>query len=140
MFAKRGNHLVDGETGRVGIGEHARDEGAQPTLVLARRVRLRRRRADERSDAALRFDDPGTLEFCIDARDRVGVDTEINRELADGWQLVARTQAAGRDCRAQPAFELGVNWRRVARVERDDAHVIGYTSVLVHNCQAYRLA
>jgi hypothetical protein len=140
MLAKRSDHIVNGKTHGFRIGEHARDEGTQPTLVLARRVRLRRRRADERSDAALRFDDPGTLEFCIDARDRVGVDTEINRELADGWQLVARTQAASGDCRAQPAFELGVNWRRVARVEGNDAHVIGYTSALLQCGQACQVA
>ena len=39
--SKRGDHIVDGEPRRVGVGEHARDERAQPALVLARRVGLR---------------------------------------------------------------------------------------------------
>ncbi len=107
--------------GRVGVGEHARDEGAQPAFVLARRVRLRRRGADERPDAAPRFDDAGALELGVDARDGVGVDLQVDGELADGRQLVARLQPAGGDRRAQPALELRVDRRRVAGVDGDDA-------------------
>ena len=40
---ERRDHIVDGESGGVGIGEHAGGERAQPAFVLARRVRLRRR-------------------------------------------------------------------------------------------------
>ena len=37
----QGRHdIVDAETGRVGVGQHAGDERAQPSIALARRVRL----------------------------------------------------------------------------------------------------
>jgi hypothetical protein len=38
--AKRRDHIVDDETSRFGVGEHAPDAGVQSTLVLARRVGL----------------------------------------------------------------------------------------------------
>jgi hypothetical protein len=91
MCAKRSDHIVDGETCGVGIREDARDEGAQATIMLARRVRLGRRGADERPDAALRFDHARTLKFRVDTRDRIGIDFEINGQLADRRQLVAWT-------------------------------------------------
>ena len=109
-----------GEPGRVGVGEHARDEGAQPAVVLARRVGLRRRGADERPDAAPRLDDAGALELRVDAGDGVGVDLQLDGELADGRQLVARAQAAGGNRRAQPPFELRVDRRRVPGIDGDD--------------------
>ena len=112
MRVERVDHVVDGEAGGVGVGQHARDEGAQPAFVLARRVGLRRRGADERADAAPRLDDAGALELGVDARDGVGVDAQLDGQLADGRQLVARPQPAGGDRRAQPAFELRVNRRR----------------------------
>ena len=83
------DEIVDGEAGRVGIGEHARHEGAQPAVVLARRVRLRGGGADERPDAAAGFDDAGALELGVDPGDRVGVDAEVDRELPDRRQLIA---------------------------------------------------
>ena len=122
--------------GGVGVRQHARDEGAQPAVVLARRVRLRRRGADERADAAARLDHPGPLELGIDPGHGVGVDAQIDRELTHGRQLIARPQPAGGDRRAQPAFELRVNRRRVARVDGDDAHLSAYTSSLGPTCQA----
>ena len=124
MGAKRGDHIVDGETNRFGIGEHARGEGTQPTIVLTGWVSLCGRGADERSHSALRFDDAGTLEFCVDPRDGVGIDLETNRELADGRQLVTWTQAARGNGGSQPALELRVDWGRVALVDGDDAHVL----------------
>ena len=113
--AQLGEHIVDGEARRVGVGEHARDERAQPAVVLARRVGLRRRGADERADAALGLDHAGAFELRVDPGDGVGVDLEVDGQLADGRQLVAGPQAAGGDRRAQPAFELRVD-RRADRV------------------------
>ena len=63
----------------------------------------------------------GAFEFGVDARDGVGVDAQIDGELADGRQLVARAAAAGGDRRAQAALELRVDRRRVVRVDGDDA-------------------
>jgi hypothetical protein len=36
ICVERSDHTADGETRRVGVGEYARDEGAQPPLVFAR--------------------------------------------------------------------------------------------------------
>jgi hypothetical protein len=91
MCAERSDHIVDGETCCVGIREYACDEGAKATFMLARRVGLGRRGADERSDAALRFDHARPLKFRVDARDRVGIDLEINGQLTNCRQLVAWT-------------------------------------------------
>src|SRR5207245_8089597 len=95
-------------------------EGTQAGVVCAGWVSLCRRGADERSDSALRFDDAGTLELGVDPRDRVGIDLEVNRQLAHGRQLVPGTQAARGDGRAQPALELRVDWGRVALVDGDE--------------------
>ena len=119
-----------------GVGEHAGDERAQPALVLARRLRLRGRGGDERSDAAPRLDDAGALELGVDARDGVGVDAEVDRQLADGRQLVAGPQAAGGDRGAQAALELRVDRRGIAWVDGDDAHLHYNTSSLVQHSQA----
>ena len=94
MGAKCSDHIVDGETNRFGVGEHARDEGTQPTIVLTGWVSLCRRGADERPHSALGFDDAGTLEFRVDARDGVGVDAEVDRQLADGRELIADLKTA----------------------------------------------
>jgi hypothetical protein len=117
MGAKRSDHIVAGETSRSRIGEHARGEGTQPTIALPRGVGLRKRGADERADSALRFDDADPLELRVDACDGVGIDSEINRELADGRQLVTGAQAAGGDRGAQPTLELGIDRGGVALVE-----------------------
>ena len=136
MCLKSCEHITDGETRRVGIRQDACDECAEPAFVLVRRVSLRRRCADERSDAAARLDDAGAFELGIDPRDGVGVDLKIDGELPDRWQLVSRAKPSRRDRGAQPAFELGVNRCPVARVNGDDVHVTYCTNSLVHNCQA----
>lgn len=120
MGAKRPDHIVDGETSRFGVCEHTRGERTQPTIVLAARVGLRRRGADERTDPALCFDDAGTLELRVHTRNGIRIDLEVDRKLAHRWQLITRTQAAGRDRRAQPTFELGVDRRWIALVDGDD--------------------
>ena len=132
MRTQRSNDIVDGETSRFGVGEDPGGEGAEPTIVFPRGMSLHRRGADERPDSALRFDDPGPLEFRIDPRDGIGVDLEIDRELADGGQLVTWTQAAGGNRGTQPAFKLGVNGCGVTLVDRNEAHMNYYTRQTVH--------
>ena len=77
---------------------------------------------DERPDAAPRFDDAAALELGVDAGDGVRVDPQLDRELADGRQLVARAEPAGGNRRAQSALELRVNGRRVAGINGNDTH------------------
>ena len=49
--------------------------------------------------------------------------SRAHRELPHGRQLIAGAEAAGGNRRAQATFELRVNRRRVAWVDRDDVHV-----------------
>lgn len=90
MLVERSDHFVDAEPRPVGIGEHARDKRAHPTLLVAGRVGARWRRADERPDSSTRLDHPGPLELCVHTRHRVGVYPKIHGKLSDGRQLIAR--------------------------------------------------
>ena len=77
------------ESGGVRVGQDAGHKRAQAPLVLRGGLRLRRRRADERADAAARFEHAGAFELRVDAGDRVGVDAKFDGQLPDGRQLVA---------------------------------------------------
>ena len=114
MRAQGADHVVQREPGRVGVGQHAGHEGPQAAIVLARWMRPGGAGRDERSDAAPGLDDAGTLQFGVDAGDGVGVDPEIDGELADGRQLIARPDAAGGNRGAEPAFELRVDGRGIS--------------------------
>src|SRR5437867_3241316 len=114
--------LIECESGGGGVGQDAGDKRAPPPLVFARRPGLGRRGGHERPDAAAGFEDARPFELCVHAGNRVGVDAEVDGQLADRGQLDARGEAARRDRRPQPAFELRVDGRPVARVDRDDAH------------------
>ena len=83
------------EAGGGRVGQHARDERAQPPFVLAGGCACCGRGADERSDAAPRLDDAGALELGVDARDGVGVDAAARRP-AGGRSAAGRRAAGGR--------------------------------------------
>ena len=63
---------------------------------------------------------PAALELGVDARDGVGVDAEVDGELADGRKLVADAEAAGGDRRAETAIELRVDRRAVLGVDGNE--------------------
>ena len=77
-----------------------------------------------------RFEHARALEVGVDAGDGIGVDSQVDGQLADGGKLIAGLQTAGRNGGAEPAFELRVNRCAVARIDGDDAHG-SYTNVLV---------
>src|SRR5687768_12934159 len=56
MLLQPPDDIVEGESGGIGVSEHPHDERAQALVVLARGMGTGRRAADERSDAAARFD------------------------------------------------------------------------------------
>ena len=114
MRADRGDEIVGGEAVVDRLGEQAGRERPEAAFVLARRMGLRGDGADERSDAPLGLDHAGTLERRIDPRDRVGVDAQIDGELPDGRELIARLQPPGRDRRPERALELRVDRRRAS--------------------------
>src|SRR3984893_15158407 len=131
MCAQFGRDIVDAESSGGRVGEDAREERAQVAAMGIRRVCLLWVADDERADAAARFDDAGALELRVDARHGVRVDLEIDRELAHRRELVAQLEASGRDCGAQSAVELGVDWCGVAGFDGDESHLSDYTSSLV---------
>ena len=67
-----------------------------------------------------RVDDAGALELGVDAGDGVGVDAEVDGELADGGELIADLEAAGGDRGAEAAIELGVDRGAVPRVDGNE--------------------
>ena len=136
MRLKSRQDIVDGEASRVGIGQDAGNKSSEATLVLPWRVCLRRSGADERSDAAACLDYAGAFEFRVHAGNRVGVDLEVDRQLPDGRELIARSEPASGNRRPEPALELRVDRRPVARVYGDDVHKIYCTSILVQSRQA----
>lgn len=77
--------------------------------MLTWRPRFSRARANERSDPSSCFENAGSLEVGVDARHGVGVDPQVDRQLPDRGELVARIQASGRDRCPQGPIELGVN-------------------------------
>ena len=52
LRAQGADHIVEREAGRIGVGQHAGDEGPQAAIVLARWMRPRGAGSDKRSDAA----------------------------------------------------------------------------------------
>jgi len=128
LRAQGTDHIVQSEPGCVGVGQHAGDEGPQAAIVLARWMRPRGAGSDKRSDAAPGLDDAGALQLGIDAGHGVGVDPEIDGELADRRQLIARPYAAGGNRGAEPAFELRVDGRGVAWIDREQRHFNYYTN------------
>jgi hypothetical protein len=131
MRRQFGDHIGDGESSRVGIGEDTSDERAQATgTFLSGSGFHRSRGADERPDAAAGFEDAGALEVGIDAGDGVGVDAQLDGQLAHGWKLLAWLETAGRNGGAEAPLELRVKRRAVAWIDGNDAHA-SYTNVLV---------
>src|SRR5262245_63105027 len=98
-------------------------------MMLVRRTRLLRRRADERTDAAPGFENALSLVIVVDPRDGVGVDLKVDCQLADRGQLIADFEATRGDRGAQRTFDLGVDRRGIPRVDVNDRH---YTVILVH--------
>ena len=117
MLAERGEHFVDGEPRAVGVRQQACDERSKFSAFFSGRSRLEPARGHERSDAATRFEDAGPFEIGVDARDGIGVDAQLDRELTNGWQLIAGVQPASSDGGAQTVLDLRVDGRRVPRVD-----------------------
>src|SRR5262249_11106295 len=114
------------------------DKRAELSVLFSRRSRFEPARGDERSDPPARFEDSGTLEVGVHARHGVGVHAQLDRELTDGWQLIAGVQPPGGDGSAQTVFDLRVDGRRVAGVDREKGHLSDYTSSLVQCGQEKR--
>src|SRR5262245_48904930 len=138
MLAERGEHFVDSESRAVGVRQQACDKRTELSALFSGRSRFEPARGDERSDPPARFEDSRTLEVGVHTRHGVGVDAQLDRELTDGWQLIAGVQPPGGDGRAQTVFDLRVDGRRVAGVNREKSHLSDYTSSLVQVGQEKR--
>jgi hypothetical protein len=131
MGRQFGDHIGDSESGRVGVGEDTGDEGAEATSpLLSGSGLLGRSGADERPDASAGFEHARAFKVGIHPGHGVGIDAEVDGELADGWKLIAGPQTARGDGGAEPALELRVNRCAVARVDGNETHRTN-TNVLV---------
>src|SRR5204862_4752759 len=101
------------------------------SALFSRGSCFERARGPERSDAAARFEHAGAFEVGVHACHGVRVDAQLDRQLTDGWQLIAGVQPAGGNGGAQTVLDLRVNRRRVAGVNRENSHLSDYTSSLV---------
>ena len=108
MLLERLHHILQGEPGSVRVGKQPRDEGAKASIVLTRRMGTGGGPTHERAHPAPRLDHPGALQLRIDPGDRVGVHTQIDRELPH-WGLAY----------------YGSNYARLRRVKKQyDPHNI----------------
>ena len=114
---------VKGSIKRLKEMEQARDEGAQASIAFTGRMGTGGGPAHERAHPAARLDHAGALELRIHPGDRVGVHTQIDRELPHGGQLVAGLQPSRRHGCPERPLELRIDRRPVPAVDRDDGHV-----------------
>ena len=128
MRSERGEQVVNRESGSVGISQDARDEGAQPALVITRGMCLRRCRADEGANPSSGLDDAPALELGVDPGDGVRIDAELDGKLTHGGKLVAGAEPARGDGSPEAPLELRVNRGLVAGIDGDDVHAPYYTS------------
>ena len=121
MRRQFGDHIGDGESSRICVGEDTSDERPQATSTFLSGPGFRRSGgADEGPDPTAGFEDAGALEVGIDPCNGVGIDAKVDGELTDCGKLIARPQAACGNGGAEPALELRVNRCAVARVNRDE--------------------
>ena len=66
------------------------------------------------------FDDAEDLEFTVGANDGVGIDGEIDRGLADGGELVTRTERTKDNSVANLLDELAVNGNAAGQIEAEE--------------------
>ena len=75
--------------------------------------------ADESSRALVSFEHAAEFEFAVGAHDGIGIDCEIDGELAHRGQLVAGGERAGSDAAADLIDELAVDRYAAVQVERE---------------------
>jgi len=75
--------------------------------------------ADEGARTLVSFEQAIVLELTVGAHDSVGIDFEIDGELADGGQLVAGSEVAGCDGSADLVNNLAVDGHSAVHVEME---------------------
>ena len=75
--------------------------------------------ADERSGAHVGLHEAGELELVLGAAHRVGVDGEVDRELAHGGEAVARAQRARGDGALHLVDDLPVEGNAALQIDGD---------------------
>jgi len=138
LVAELANQVVDVETGSVGVRENARHEFTEPARFFVQRLRNRAAGRDERTDTASGLEHADALELCVNARHRVGVDAQVDRQLTDGRQLIPGAKPAGGDGGAESTLELGVDRRGVGGIDIHQGHLNYYTSSLIQVTQEKR--
>jgi hypothetical protein len=116
------DHIVGGKAARGRFVETSADDGRQFRIAAPGPLRRQRGFArDKRTHAAPGFQNARALEIDVHAGDRIGIDRQFDGELPDGRKLVSGPELSGRDCGADLLLELCMQWRRMARVDGEEA-------------------
>ena len=102
------NHVVNRKASRVCFGDEMIRQLAQvPVAVLPARC-LGRPGSDKSPDPSARFYHATSFQLGVNFGHGVGVDAQLDRQLAHRWQLVADAQLPGRNRKTDRPFKLSV--------------------------------
>lgn len=114
------NDVVDREAGRLGFREQPVRESIQRALAIVR-SRLDRACLDwrpyEGASPTARGEHAASLQLRVDLRDGIGIEAEVDGELSDRRESVARAQPPGGNLRADAALQLRINRGGIVRVD-----------------------
>src|SRR5437016_4364469 len=102
------NYIVNRKAARVRLSNEMISQLAQVPIAIASARGLVRSRGNKSADAPACFDHAGALQLGINFSDGISVDTQLDRQLPHGRQLIAELQPPGRNRKANGPFQLRV--------------------------------
>ena len=124
------------------LGNEVIGELAQvPITIAPAEGRLGRPLVDKSAHSSTSLQHPGPLEFGINFGDRIGIDSQLDRQLPDGGQLVTDAQLSGGYRKLNRPFELVIKRRRMFGVDVEHLIAVLYydngTSKVSRICRRY---
>ena len=124
-IAQAGYEFFQGEPGGSRAGREFSSHLVELAFALGR-LSFQFLVADKRPRSLMGFEQPPEFQLAIGAHHGVGVNGEVDRELADSGQLIASREGAGGDAGAHLIDELTVHGHAGVQVEREfEAAVLG---------------
>ena len=133
------DQIFEGESGGAGAGGEFSGHLAELAFAFGG-IFLQLDVGDESAGALMGFEQAAEFELAIGAHDGVGIDFEIDGELADGGELIAGGQRAGGDAAADLVDQLAVDGDAAVQVDGEaglrgsvvPSHACQCTTLLVH--------
>ena len=110
--------MLEGEAGGACSGDEFADKQAQESVALVFGV-FNFAVGDEGAGALLGIEEAADFHLAVGAEDGVGVDGQVDGNLADGGELVAGGEGAGGDCSLDLVDELPVDGDSAMGVEAE---------------------